>query len=118
VTFPPLYALEILAGGFVPMVAAVVLAALGGIHAWALGVFALAWYGAELLLCYRYDWPASPRGALMLLARDLLLPVVWFVGWTGDTFVWRGNAMDIGGDSDLGRSRAAATTNNGARLGA
>jgi hypothetical protein len=31
----------------------------------------------------------------MMLVRDLSLPALWIAGWTGNTFVWRGNAMDM-----------------------
>jgi hypothetical protein len=41
------------------------------------------------------NWPISPRIALLLIVRDLALPALWIVGWTGNTFVWRGNAMDM-----------------------
>ena len=30
-----------------------------------------------------------------MILRDLLLFPLWVVGWTGNKFVWRGNAMDI-----------------------
>ena len=29
------------------------------------------------------------------IVRDVLLPVLWSAGWTGDNFVWRGNAMSV-----------------------
>ena len=29
------------------------------------------------------------------IVRDALLVPLWIAGWTGNTFVWRGNAMDI-----------------------
>ena len=49
----------------------------------------------RLLLARRYDWPVSPRILVLMILRDLLLFPLWIVGWTGNTFVWRGNAMDI-----------------------
>jgi hypothetical protein len=55
----------------------------------------VGWYGAELLLAQRMGWPISPRIAVLMLVRDLALPALWVAGWTGNTFVWRGNAMDI-----------------------
>jgi hypothetical protein len=55
------------------------------------------WYGAEMLLANRMNWPISPRIALLLLVRDLALPALWVAGWSGNTFVWRGNAMDMTG---------------------
>ena len=94
-TFPPLYATELVSGGFLPLTAAAILIALGP-PTWP-GFVALfvGWYGAELLLATRMGWPVSPRIALLFLVRDLVLPILWIAGWTGNTFVWRGNAMDM-----------------------
>lgn len=94
-TFAPLYATELVSGGFLPLTAAAILIALGP-ATWPgfVGLF-LAWYGAEIVLALRMGWPVSPRMALLMVARDLALPVLWVAGWTGNTFVWRGNAMDI-----------------------
>lgn len=94
-TFAPLYALEVFSGGFLPLVAAAILVALGPpTWPWLVGLFA-AWYGAELLLAARMKWPVSLRLTLCMLIRDLALPALWVAGWTGNTFVWRGNAMNI-----------------------
>ena len=94
-TFAPLYAAELVSGGFLPLAAAAILIALGA-PTWPAFVALFAgWYGAELLLSYRMGWPISPRIALLMIVRDLALPVLWVAGWTGNTFVWRGNAMDI-----------------------
>lgn len=94
-TFAPLYAAELVSGGFLPLAAAAVLIAVGS-PTWP-GFVALfaGWYGAELLLAQRMGWPISARIAILLLVRDLALPALWVAGWTGNTFVWRGNAMDI-----------------------
>ena len=94
-TFPPLYATELISGGFLPLTAAAILIALGP-ATWPSFVALFAcWYGAELILAARMGWPVSPRIALLLLVRDLSLPALWIAGWTGNTFVWRGNAMDM-----------------------
>ena len=94
-TFPPLYALEILSGGILPLVCAAILVALGpATWQWVVALFA-AWYGAELLLAARMNWPISPRIAALLFVRDLALPALWVAGWMGNTFIWRGNAMEI-----------------------
>jgi len=97
-TFAPLYALELASGGFLPLTMAVVLIALGP-PTWP-GFVALfaAWYAAELLLAKRMGWPISARIVCLFLVRDLALPALWIAGWTGNTFVWRGNAMNMGTD--------------------
>ncbi len=95
-TFGGLFALEILSGGFVPLAGAAGLAA-AGVIAWpAFGGFFLLWYGAEIALAGLLGWPLSWRTPAILVARDLILPALWAAAWTGNTFVWRGNAMDLG----------------------
>jgi ceramide glucosyltransferase len=94
-TFAPLYALELVSGGFLPLVMAAVLVLMGPATWPALVMLFIAWYAAELLLASRFGWPISPRIALMMFVRDLALPALWVAGWTGNTFVWRGNAMDM-----------------------
>ena len=58
--------------------------------AWSLLGMAPSW-----LLARRYDWPVSRASSVLMVVRDLLLFPLWVAGWTGNTFVWRGNAMDI-----------------------
>jgi ceramide glucosyltransferase len=94
-SFPAVYAPEAVSGGFFPLLGAGVLVAMGALPiGWFIGLL-VAWYGAELLLARRYDWPVSPRILGLIVVRDLLLFPLWVMGWTGNTFVWRGNAMDI-----------------------
>ena len=94
-TFAPLYATELVSGGFLPLTAAAILIALGPPTWPGFILLFVGWYGAELLLAARMGWPVSARIALLLLVRDLSLPILWVAGWTGNTFVWRGNAMDM-----------------------
>lgn len=102
-SFPAVYAPEVLSGGFLPLIGLATLAIADIVpFSLFLGVF-VAWYGAEMALAKRYDWPVSARIALMMILRDLLTVPLWIGGWTGNKFVWRGNAMDIktSGDADL-----------------
>ncbi len=94
-SFPLVYAPEALSGAFFPLLGTAALVAMGALSiGWFIGL-GVAWYGAELALARRYDWPVSPRILALMIVRDLLLFPLWIVGWTGNTFVWRGNAMDI-----------------------
>jgi len=93
-TFPLQFLPEVLAGGAVPFACIGIAAAAADTSVLAaLGAYAGLWYGAEALLARTAGWPLSWRAPLTWLMRDLLLPVVWVYGWTGTTFVWRGNAM-------------------------
>lgn len=94
-SFPWLYAPEVLTGGFLPLAAAALLTALGVLPLAGLATLAAAWYGGEILLSKLAGWHVSWRSPVVLLLRDILLVPLWAAGWLGNTFVWRGNAMDI-----------------------
>jgi ceramide glucosyltransferase len=96
-TFPLYFLPELLPGIVPPMLAG--LYALSGLGFRA-AVFALLlavpWYGAELALARRAGWHSSWRMPAAFLLRDLLIPALWVGAWVGDTFAWRGTAMDGG----------------------
>lgn len=93
VSFPLCFALEILSGGIWPSLFAGLAAHLAGLP-WELGLlFAAVWYGAEALLALLSGWHWNWRAPFLYVLRDLALPVLWFEGWRGRAFQWRGNAM-------------------------
>ncbi|HZZ61373.1 MAG TPA: ceramide glucosyltransferase [Roseiarcus sp.] len=95
-TFPTHFAPEILTTGLLTIVAAAFAAPEFGISAWSsVALAALFWYALEALLASAAGWPLSWRSLPAWMIRDLLLPVLWGEGWTGDSFVWRGNAMSV-----------------------
>ena len=47
------------------------------------------------MLAFVAGWPLSWRSPPAWIARDVLLPALWGQAWTGDDFVWRGNAMSV-----------------------
>lgn len=114
-TFAPLYALELVSGGFLPLSAAALLIWMGP-PTWP-GLVALfaGWYGAELLLAWRMQWPISLRMAALFVVRDLALPALWVAGWTGNTFTWRGNSMDMKHAGDAGGLKPAVARPNASR---
>lgn len=85
--FPGLFALEILVGPVVPMLALAVVAPL-----WLLPALVL-WYGPEVILARVAGWPAGPRDLLAMVLRDLALPALWAATWARRGFEWRGTAM-------------------------
>jgi ceramide glucosyltransferase len=91
--FLPLFLPEILAGGALPLLTAVVLAGQGVISASDVIAIAILWYGAEALLAKTSGWPATPADLLAWLCRDLLMPALWLAAWFGNSFEWRGTAM-------------------------
>jgi ceramide glucosyltransferase len=90
-SFKQFYMLEILAGGAVPLaLAGYVIAELGLPWISLLALVAI-WYGGEAALCGAAGWQLSWRSPLAWLLRDLLLPVLWILGWLGTGVVWRGH---------------------------
>ena len=87
---------EIFSGGVLPMLAIAVLANAFGLPlVLSVGAFGAFWYGGEMLLAAAAGWHMSPLAPLYGLARDLLLPVLFFRALGGNDFVWRGNAMQV-----------------------
>lgn len=86
--FPRLFLLEPLNGGLVPLALAWLV---WGPFA-ALCVAGL-WYGAEVALSRRSGWSLGPWSLPMMLARDLMIPLLWAASYGKRGFQWRGNAM-------------------------
>jgi len=90
-SFKQFYMLELFTGGFVPLaLAACVIAALE-LPAISLLVLFAIWYGAEAVLSYVAGWHLSWRSPFAWMLRDLLLPVLWVLGFFGSGVVWRGH---------------------------
>jgi ceramide glucosyltransferase len=84
---------EILAGGAWPIAAAIFAASQADVSIASVLALAAIWYGCEAVLAWAAGWHVNMRAPLAWVARDLLLPVVWFNGWLDSAFVWRGNEM-------------------------
>lgn len=101
VTFPLMFAPEILTG-CIPALLAGACAAEGlGLPAEGvvLGLAAL-WFGAEAILSRAAGWHTTWASPLAWLARDAMLPALWIAAWAGNSFEWRGNAMDVSRGAD------------------
>jgi ceramide glucosyltransferase len=95
-TFPLYFAPEIFACALLPAFALAVAAyGLGWNLIATLLVFALFWYGPELLLARANGWHQSWRMPLAFVLRDGLLPIIYIDAWCMNDFVWRGNAMTM-----------------------
>jgi len=99
VTFPLFFCAELVVGGVFPIIAAAALAAADVIPFWLVAAYAIAWYGAEVLMAIGLGWRAGIRPTLALIARDLSLPVLWVAAVSGSGFEWRGNQMNVKEDS-------------------
>ncbi|HEY2231319.1 MAG TPA: ceramide glucosyltransferase [Xanthobacteraceae bacterium] len=84
---------EILAGGTWPLAAAAFAAAQSDLSFASVPALAALWYGCEAVLAWTAGWHITVRSPLAWALRDVLLPAIWFNGWLGSAFVWRGNEM-------------------------
>lgn len=93
-TFPRLFALEILTSALIPMACAVAVADNIDVPPLlaALGV-TLLWFGAEAALAVASGWHFTWRMVPAFAARELLLPALWLQAWFIDSFDWRGNRI-------------------------
>ena len=93
-TFPRLFALEVLTSGLLPLALALVVADIADAPTAAIAIgTAGLWYGTEMMLAAVSGWHLSWRMPAALMARDLLLPVIWIQAWFIDSFDWRGNRI-------------------------
>jgi len=97
VTFPQYFAPEILTGALPPLLFALTAAAMMDVNllATALAVLVLI-YGPELVLTALNGWPISFHTLPAMIARDIIMPVIWTRSWIGSAVAWRGNVMTIG----------------------
>jgi ceramide glucosyltransferase len=100
VTFPLMFTPEILTGCVPALVA-------GAYAAYSFDLpeegivlaIAAVWLATEALMARAAGWHTSWTSPLAWLARDAMLPVLWVAAWVGNSFVWRGNAMNVAGES-------------------
>jgi ceramide glucosyltransferase len=91
--FPAIFATEFLSGAVAPVLAVTILAAMGVIPAPLVLLLIIGWYGTEWALAYVAGWPRTIRDVAMWALRDLLIPLLWVMGWAGSSFEWRGHTM-------------------------
>jgi len=97
VTFPQYFAPEILTGALPPLLLALAAAAMMDMNL-AITAFAVLaiMYVPELVLAALNRWPLSLHTLPAMIARDMIMPVVWARSWIGSAVAWRGNVMTIG----------------------
>ncbi|MCZ7455075.1 ceramide glucosyltransferase [Rhizobium rhizogenes] len=97
VTFPQYFAPEILTGALPPLLLALTAATMMDMNL-AITAFAVLaiMYVPELLLAALNGWPLSLHTLPAMIARDMIMPVVWARSWIGSAVAWRGNVMTIG----------------------
>ena len=84
---------EILSGAIWPIMVIAVAAAQSELPLASVAIMAALWYGSEAALARAAGWHLGFRSPLAWIVRDALLPAIWFNGWLGSAFDWRGNEM-------------------------
>lgn len=95
--FPALFLMEPLNGAFLPVTFSSLAA---GPDAGLM--VAVAFYGAEVALCWFARWPLGRMSLPAMVLRDLMLPVLWIVTFTKRGFEWRGTALAPARQTALG----------------
>jgi len=96
VTFPAYFVPEFQNGSFMPVLLGAYAAHLldGSAGLTALSILA-SLYGAEYALAVVCDWTRGWRLPFAMLARDVMLPIMFVDACLFDDFVWHGNAMTV-----------------------
>jgi ceramide glucosyltransferase len=96
-TFPIYYVPEALTGAALPLAAGAFAADCFDASARiAFFILAAVWYGSEAMLTRAAGWHLSRQSPIAWVLRDIMLPILWIKGWTGNSFNWRGNDMTVG----------------------
>ncbi len=95
-TFPTLFAPELLTGSLLPIAGGALTAdAMGMPAAAAVSALGVLWFGSEALLARVAGWHLSVLSPLAWIVRDALLPALWLQAWLGGGFSWRGNEIRV-----------------------
>lgn len=93
-SFNRYFALEILTGCALPVLAAMMAAhSVGLTPVEAAAGLAAIWLGAEAVLAWVAGWHLSWRSPFAWLLRDCLLPWIWLRAWTALSYEWGGSRV-------------------------
>jgi len=92
--FPSLFALEVLTGSLVPVLATVSLVALHHVPVLAIPAMVALWYGLEWVVAASAGWSASAKEVPVWILRDASIPVIWLAAFASRGFVWRSTRVE------------------------
>ncbi len=96
VTFPGYFAPEFMNGSFAPVfLGAYATLQFEGDAVLAAGIILASLYCAEMLLARICGWTLNWRTPFSLVARDVMLPVMFVDACLFDDFIWHGNEMTV-----------------------
>ena len=99
--FPMLFVFEVFNGGVVPIAMATAALALTGADPAFAIAYAAVWYLSQMFLASHAGWPTGPVASLLLVLRDLMMPVIWVTTFLRRGFDWRGTRMAPKSSTDI-----------------
>jgi len=93
VAFPGLFLGEPLTSGAVPLLLFAAGAVASDLPLALIFGYVALWYGAEWALTLLAGWPAGIRIVAASLLRDAMIPVLWALAWTRNSFDWQGHEV-------------------------
>lgn len=91
--FPLIFATECANGAVLATLIAGAALATAGAPMTGIFLYIMLWYGAEIALMRRANWPHGGRDIAALPLRDALIPAIWLATFLRRGFEWRGTAM-------------------------
>jgi ceramide glucosyltransferase len=95
-TFPAVFVPELFSSSLLPILAGAYAADKAGLSpTFAIVILMVLWFGSEAALARASGWHLTLTSPFAWALRDLMLPVLWIAAWSGDSFSWRGNEIDL-----------------------
>lgn len=94
-SFPAFFYLEILSGAVFPAICLALACYIDTIPYSLMLFYFIIWYLTEFLVTSVVGWPFSFKQAIAQIARDLLLPILWFSAFSRTGYQWQGYKVNI-----------------------
>ena len=107
--FPLVFASEITNGSVLAIAALISAIALLGLPAGVVLAYVALWYGAEIYLMHRAQWPCGWRDMIALPLRDMLIPLLWGATFLQRDIEWRGTSMIAPTSADSAELKEASS---------
>lgn len=94
-SFPAFFYLEIISGSVFPFCCLLLGCLLAPAPFYLLLGYVILWYGSEFLVTAAVGWPFSGRQAFAMVARDILLILLWICAFKKGGYQWQGHRVPM-----------------------
>jgi len=94
-SFPLFFYLEIFSGPIFPLICLIMACLVGTLPPYLIIGYLALWYLSEMMMNLIIGWPISWHHRIAILARDLLLPILWLSAFGRSGYQWQGHKVDI-----------------------